>query len=201
MKYMLLITTFALSLALPAHAMELETFNTLFTTRYEPRSSFMPPTLTEKINVLFEEARAKKETLLQVQQIIQEKKAAGILNHILIFGSIKLGELKANQEPIDSQLNQLRAQFQGSLLSFIDEKEAQCKADIVRTEIALESRFGIFTSIALKSLITHWNEAYDSLQIPKLPQEEKDLFALLLQKEPVQIEELSESINAMQKKD
>jgi hypothetical protein len=198
MKYMLVI---ALMLVLPLHAMESEKFEALFKRTPAPSKKLgifknLGPYL-KTIRHLHKDAREKKKLLCNIQRVLQERKAAGILKHVVTFDT-KFDEYKTTDEMLNIDIKKLKENLEHVLVTFIDETDKQCKEDIAKIDAARKSYFGMYRDPSLRGRVTHWEITYETLNIIKASDAEQDALKLLVQKDPAQLQEVYKAMEAIQ---
>ena len=197
MKYTTLFITLALSFAIPAHAMEMEKFNSLFNSA--PKRRIMPGLqYFADISSFFNEARDKKDTLLKLQEVIAHRRADGILNHILLDNN-PLDQLKMDDTTLNTRFNDHKARYQSSLLKFLNMHENRCKKDILDIATILDTRLLGMTSqdASVQAVENCWNETYKALNISALCPAERKLLGLLVREQPVAIEEIDQVMDML----
>jgi hypothetical protein len=204
MKYALLLSILTLSFPLPAHTMEVQEFHNIFIDTREAISPWCDAYLTT-INNTLKEAANKKEALLQLQLAIAARKADGVTNHILVYGK-KASAIDLNDETLNRTFNDLMTNHAKTLVELLNYYETLCKADILRVQLALESRIGmcsdsdpakIIQNTQLYAIEAYWRNTHKNLDLMKMTDGGKKLLGLLVQKEPVPIEEFDSAIKQL----
>jgi len=213
MNHTLLLATMVLSLTPSAHAMDeqklsMDTarFDTFFVEATKPQKELGQfrdgGKYLNKIRHLYKDAREKKKTLLKIQQILQQRKASGILNHVTVFNKTvqqAVVEIQVDQdEAAKEQVKKNTEKFEYALLDFINEKEKQCEEDVSRIDTVLESKFGMFQNTSFQARKNTWKNTYDSLNILNTTDAEQDAIELLMQKDPVPIGEINTTMEEIQ---
>jgi hypothetical protein len=203
-------TLFALFCLYPAYGMEIQQFQNLFKDTRKPLNQWdLGNTYLKTINNIFQEARNKKEALIQLQASIAQRRADDILNHILIYGN-KASTIRLNDETLQGTFNNLMTVHATTLLNVLNIYEALCKADILRIELALESRIGmcsdcsdtqqIIKNTQLSVIEGYWSNTFNNLDVIKLNEGERKLLELLVRKEPVLLEDFQEPLALLDSK-
>lgn len=205
MRYTL-ITALALSLTLPAFTMEVQQFQNIFRDTRKAVSPMSGYVYFETINNTFKEAENKKEALLQLQLAITQLKANGIPNHILIYGKTA-DTIDLNDEALNRTFKNLITNHAKTLVELLNYYETLCKADILKVELALETKIGmcsdcsdsakIIQNTQLPAIEAYWKNTHKNLDLMQLTDNERKFLELLVRKEPVPIEDFKEPIVAI----